>query len=237
MKKLFSCLLALALTLPLLTASADSVTVRIKAMRCEDCAHKVNTALSSKPGIESLDFNLERRTVTVEYNPALTCTDSIYAALKSTRRYMPSEYNPKEVIRRGMGLKVEEMKTSEDSLCIMEGLGNEVGIDSIGPNMAKGYIFVRYDANRTDRATICQHLEDLGFTPVAYYTSPVISHAYFKIPPALCTEDTVEQVLTIDGVDDANVNEHLGSLAITFVNTTTTREKLEKEISKIKNKE
>ena len=139
-----------------MAASMDTLVVRIKAMRCEDCAHKVSLALNGKPGVEGLQFDLEKRTVAVAFDPAKTNTDSICATLKATGRYKPSTYDPKEKIRRGMGLKADEMKTEADAELIKKNLYEMVGMDSVGPNLAKGYIFVRYDANKTTKATIRQ---------------------------------------------------------------------------------
>ena len=89
---------------------------------------------------------------------------------------------------------------------------------------------MRYDANKTDKATIREKLESLGFTPVTYYTSNIISFAYFKMPAEAATEENLEMILALDGVDDVNANPAKGSLAITFVNTQTTEEKLLSEI-------
>ena len=47
MKKLLSILLTFTLVFPF-TMSADNVTIRIKAMRCEGCAHKVGKALKNQ---------------------------------------------------------------------------------------------------------------------------------------------------------------------------------------------
>ena len=210
-----------------MAAGTDTLVVRIKAMRCEDCAHKVMVALKKKPGIEDLQFDLEKRTVAVAYDPTKTNTDSICATLEATKRYKP---DPHEFIRRGMGLKVDEMKTEADAEFIKKSLYAMVGMDSVGTNLEKGYIFVRYDANKTKKAVIRQQLLKMGFTPVNYYTSKNISFAYFHIPAQAATDETIEKVLALDGVDDVNVNAAKGSLAITYVNTKTNPEKLFEEI-------
>lgn len=225
-KKLFTLLLLFSTANAAMSASIDTLVVRIKAMRCEECAHKVVLALNGKPGVEGLLFDLEKRTVAIAYDPAKTNTDSICATLVATKRYKPSTYDPKEKIRRGMGLKADEMKTEADAEFIKKNLYEMVGMDSVGPNLAKGYIFVRYDANKTTKATIREKLKEIGFTPVNYYTSNIISFAYFKIPTEAANDATIETVLSLDGVDDANVNPAKGSLAITYENTVTNPEKL-----------
>ena len=225
-KKLIILLLLFIIANAAIAAGTDTLVVRIKAMRCEDCAHNVSLALRGKSGIEGLQFDLEKRTVAVVFDPAKTNTDSICATLKATGRYKPSTYDPKEKIRRGMGLKADEMKTEADAELIKKNLYEMVGMDSVGPNLAKGYIFIRYDANKTTKATIREKLKEIGFTPVNYYTSNIISFAYFKIPAEAANDETIETVLSLDGVDDANVNAAKGSLAITYENTVTNPEKL-----------
>ena len=233
MKKLLSILLAFTLAFPF-TMSADNVTIRIKAMRCEECAHKVGKALNAHQGINSLDFNLERRTVTVDYDPALISTDSINAILKKTGRYQPSVYNPNDVIRKAMGLQVEEMQSMDDLIRIMNNLYKVEGMDSVVPHLEQHWVFVRYDANRTDRATIISSLMKGGFTPVAHYTDSRISHAYFKFSPAgVDAEGTADEVLALDGVDDVCYNPQLGSLAITYLNDQISKEKLEEEVNQL----
>ena len=229
-KKLFILLLSFFVSKAAMAAGIDTLVVRIKAMRCEDCAHKVTLALNGKPGVEGLQFDLEKRTVAVAFDPAKTNTDSICATLTATGRYKPSTYDPKEKIRRGMGLKADEMKTEADAELIKKNLYEMVGMDSVGPNLAKGYIFVRYDANKTTKATIRQKLLDIGFTPVSYYTSNIISFAYFKMPAEAATEENLELILGLDGVEDVNANPARGSLAITYVNNQTTEEQLLSDI-------
>ncbi len=207
----------------------DTLVWRIKSMRCEECAHKVGKALRRNPNVESLDFNLERRTVTVAYDGTKTCPDSIMNYLRGTG-YKPYPYSNTEVLRRGMGLKIEDMHCQNCANRIMERLSQVEGVDSIAPHLDKHYVFFRYDANRTSKAVIRDVLGSMGFTPVTYYTSKIINFAYFNIPAEKANEETIETALGLDGVDDANVNKRQKSLAITYVNNETNEEKLLKEL-------
>ena len=205
--------------------STDTLVWRIKSMRCEDCAHKVNVALRKDAGVKGLAFDLEKRTVAVAYDKAKTSPDSIMQQLRGTR-YKPSAYHPNDTIMRGMGLQMSDMHCQNCANRIVKRFTGMEGIDSIGPNVDKHYVFFRYDANRTTKATIREVLGSMGFTPVNYYTSKDISFAYFNIPEEAVGEATVEAALAIDGVDDANVNRKQKSLAITYVNTETDEERL-----------
>lgn len=227
MRRLFL-LFTLALLAQVMVAveNTDTMTVRIKGMRCEECAHKVKNILNKVGGVEKMRFNLERRTVTIDFDAQLTNRDSIKANLARTGRYKASPYDAKEPILRGIGLKIDDMHCQKCANRIMDRLAEVEGIDSIGPNVEKHYVFFRYDANKTSKGEIRDVLGRMGFTPVNYYTSKNISFAYFNIPVEQTTEETIETALALDGVDDANVCQRQKSLAITYVNTETTAEKL-----------
>ncbi len=218
--------LALMAMVQTVSAATDTLTVRIKGMRCEECAHKVKNVLGKLNGIEGIRFNIERRTASVAYDPQKTSEGNIKECLAATGRYKASPYNPTEVIHRGIGLQMADMHCQNCANRIMKRLQAMEGIDSMAPHLDKHYMFIRYDANRTSKADIRKALGELGYTPVNYYTSKNISFAYFKIPAEQVTEETVETVLAMDGVDDANVNARQRSLAITYVNTETNEQRL-----------
>ena len=204
----------------------DTLTVRIKGMRCEECGHKVMVAVKRLPGIEAMRFNYERRTATIAYDPALTCRDSIEARLAATGRYKASAYSPGDTIRRGMGLRMDDMHCQRCADRIDGRLQTMEGIDSLSPHLDKHYCFIRYDANRTSKATIKEALIELGFTPVNYYTGPKVGYAYYNIPAAQATRQTHDDVLTLDGVEDVCVNPRRKSLAVTYFTDETNAEKL-----------
>ena len=210
--------------------SSDTLTVRIKGMRCEECAHKVKTVLRKDAGIGGILFNIERRTATIAYDPAVTSADSIYAHLKATGRYKASPYDPNEVIHKGIGLRMDDMHCQKCADRIIERLGKLEGVDSLAPHLDQHRFFIRYDANRTSKKDICALLLKIGYTPVSFYTDKRISYAYYLIPAEAATDETIEQVLAIDGVDDANVSKLRKSLAVTFLNTKITADELLRQI-------
>ena len=198
-------------------AAQDTLTVRIKGMRCDECAHKVMTVVRKLPGIESVRSNTERRTTTIAFDPALTCADTIKARLDATGRYKTSAYSPNDTIMRGIGLRMDDMHCQRCADRIAKRLQPMVGIDSMAPHLDKHYYFIRYDANRTTKADIKEALTQLGFTPVNYYSGPKVSFAYYNIPKEQATQETLDEVLILnDAIDDVNVNARQGSLAVTF---------------------
>ena len=207
-------------------AGAQTLTVRIKGMKCEECGHKVMVAVKQLPGIESMRFNYERRTAVIDYDPAQTCADSIEARLAATGRYKASPYSPTDTIIRGMGLRMDDMHCQKCADRIMAKLQPMEGVDSLSPHLDKHYYFIRYDANRTCKATIKEALLGLGFTPVNYYTGPKVSYAYYNIPAEQASQDTMDEVLILDGVEDVCVNPKRKSLAVTFFTDETNADKL-----------
>jgi copper ion binding protein len=225
MKRLFTLTTAALMTLTL-TAANETIVLRIKGMRCEECAHKVTTVLKKLNGIGNMEFDFEKRTAAITFDNTQTCADSITARLARTGRYKSVPYSKDEVIRRGLGLQMGDMHCQGCANRIKQRLEKMEGIDSLAPHVDKHYFFIRYDANKTCKAAIKEALGELGFTPVSYYTSKEISFAYFLIPKEQATESTIEEVLALDGVDDVNVNAKRGSLAITYVNKDTSEQQL-----------
>ena len=145
MKKWF--LLTLAMV-ALQAKAADTLTVRINGMRCSECGHKVKNILRKNPGVGALEFNYERRTVKMAYDSKKTCVDSIYSALARTGRYAAKPYDPKAVITRGYGQRIDDMHCQKCADKIANRLNAMEGIDSIAPHLDKHYYFIRYDANK-----------------------------------------------------------------------------------------
>ena len=226
MKRLFILICLHLFVLTLCMAQTDTLTVRIKGMRCDECAHKVMTAVRQLPGIESVRSNIERRTTTVVYNHMLTCADSIEARLAATGRFKASPYSHSDTIIRGIGLRIDDMHCQNCYNRIYKCLSPMAGIDSIAPHLDKHYVFIRYDANRTCKADIKDAISALGYTPVNYYTGPKISFAYYTIPKEQATQESLDRVLVLDGVEDVNINARRGALAVTFFNDETTAEQL-----------
>jgi len=215
-----------------IAADSDTLTVRIKAMRCDDCAHKVMTALTKNSGVEDVQFNLERRTASIIYNPDAVTPDTLCAILDATRRYKASPYSPDEVIRRGIGFRIDDMHCKKCSDRITGRLNEMQGIDSIAPHLDKHYIFVRYDANRTTKDSIRTAINELGYTPVNYYTSDNIAFAYYNIKGKMPSQEAIDEVLTISAVEDVNVNTLRHTMAVTYFSKEISAERLHKAIRK-----
>ena len=207
-------------------ANSDTLTVRIRGMRCGECAHKVKTALRQDNGVKGIVFNLERRTATISYDPATTCTDSIYARLATTKRYKATPYSKDEVIHRGIGFRMDDMHCQKCADRIMGRLQKLDGIDSLAPHLDKHYMFIRYDANRTCKDSIRTAINKMGYTPVYYYTSDKIGFAYYNIPAGGVAQEAIDDIVALDAVDDVNVNTRRNTMAVTYFCKEMTAEQL-----------
>ena len=198
-KKRILCAAAVVLlqVLAVNAAVSDTLTVRVKGMRCEECAHKVRVAVKEVPGVSDMLFNLERRTVSIVYDPAQATPAAIRERLDKTGRYKASDYSPADVIRRGMGLRMDDMHCMNCANRIMKRLEQMEGIDSLAPHVDKHYLFVRYDANRQTKDNIRAAILQLGYTPVNYYSGPKVSYAYYKIPAEQVSQETIAEVLML----------------------------------------
>ena len=225
-KPLFTLLLMMAMHATLNAASIDTLTVRIKGMKCGECAHKVMTAVRQLPGIDNVVSNTERRTTTITFDPTLTCRDSIEARLAATVRFKASPYSPNDTIRRGIGVRIDDMHCQNCANRITKRLEQIAAIDSMSPHLDKHYIFIRYDANHTSKDVIREAISQLGYTPVNYYSGPKVDYAYYNIPAAQATQETIDEVLILDGVEDVNVNQQKQSLAVTYFTDETDAKKL-----------
>ena len=222
--------LLLTAQLGVMAQDIDTLTVRIKGMRCEECAHKVKNVVKKLGGIDGITFNIERRTASIAFDKRQVCADSIKARLAATVRYKATAYSPSDTIMRGFGLRIADMHCKNCYNRISKRLQDEVGIDSMAPHLDKQYIFVRYDANKTCKAAIRKVIDGLGFTPVNYYSGPKVSYAYYIIPAEQVSQETIDEVLMLDGVEDANVNDKKKSLAVTFFTDETNADKLQADI-------
>lgn len=201
--------------------TTDSLTMSIQAMHCGKCAHKVSNILHANEGIEDFYINEERRTVSVVYNPQKTSKDSIMSQLAATKRYIPKVYSTDEVMPRTIKQRIADMHCRKCEQRIITRLTAINGIDSLATDLAEHDVLIGYDANKTCKDTIRQSLIALGFTPVDVLlhhgkTVEGISYALFNIPESAANDNTVEDLMAIDGIADVCVNAKKKTLAITY---------------------
>jgi copper chaperone len=62
-------------------ASTEDTTISVPEISCEHCVKTINGALDALPGIESVNTDLDSKTVHLRYDPAQVSMDTIEATL------------------------------------------------------------------------------------------------------------------------------------------------------------
>ncbi|MBO5626070.1 MAG: hypothetical protein J5953_09790, partial [Prevotella sp.] len=106
------------------------------------------------------------------------------------------------------------------------------GVDRVDFELENNCAIVRFNADLTTLDEIRSIVTQTGYTPVNYCRCGRGAYAYFLIPAEKATAETVEKVLAIDGVEDANVNSRRQSLAVKYHHQEIAAKKLLKKIRK-----
>ena len=82
-------ILSIAMVLMALTAAAEkqTVTLYIHDMECNGCKAKVEKTLAFERGVQDLEFNLEKRQVTIVFNDKKTTIEKLQQALMKYNKY------------------------------------------------------------------------------------------------------------------------------------------------------
>ena len=82
-------ILSIAMVLMALTAAAEkqTVTLYVHDMECNSCKAKVEKTLAFERGVQDLEFNLEKRQVTITYNDEKTTVEKLQQALMKYNKY------------------------------------------------------------------------------------------------------------------------------------------------------
>jgi len=76
-------------TVPAGAAPLATERINVEGMSCQHCVHAVKTAVSALPGVASVDVSLEKKLVTVGFDPAKTGIPSITAAIEGEGYSVP----------------------------------------------------------------------------------------------------------------------------------------------------
>ena len=129
-------------------------------------------------------------------------------------------------------LRIDDMHCQKCANRIRSRLEKQAGVDQVTFELENHCAVIRFNSELTTQDDIRSIVTDLGYTPVNYCRCGKGAYAYFLIPDDKATEQTVEKVLAIDGVEDANVNSLRHSLAVKYHHQEISAEKLLKKIRK-----
>lgn len=165
---------------------------QVDGMRCKSCVGKIESNISSHPGVSSIEVSLEKQSAVIGYNPNALSSDALCRAIESLspgtfkvrlcnggERSNPfivqcsSEASNAEQIssdqtRQEMSSKVTvvniEGMTCNSCVQSIEGLlSQKPGVKRISVSLANKNGTVEYDPAATSPETIRAAIEDMGF--------------------------------------------------------------------------
>jgi copper chaperone len=60
----------------------EKTLLQVEGMSCEHCVHAIKTAVGALPGVKTVEVNLKKKTVDVEYDGAKSSLDKIRAEIE-----------------------------------------------------------------------------------------------------------------------------------------------------------
>lgn len=129
-------------------------------------------------------------------------------------------------------LRIDDMHCQKCADRIRSRLEKLAGVDQIAFQLENHCVVIHFNSDLTTTDELRSLVTEAGYTPVSYCRCRKGAYAYFLIPADKATGQTVEKVLAIDGVEDANVNSLRHSLAVKYHHQEISADKLLKKIRK-----
>ena len=60
----------------------QNTNLNVEGMSCQHCVHAVKSSVGALAGVETVDVSLEKKLVTVRFDPGVTSLDAIKHAIK-----------------------------------------------------------------------------------------------------------------------------------------------------------
>lgn len=102
-----------------------TVTFHVPQLECQNCEAKVKKNISFEKGVKSFTTNVEKRSVTITYNPAKTTVEKLQAGFKKfgyTATVAPAKCEKSACAKAGSCCKKEEKccEKKADTCCKKE---------------------------------------------------------------------------------------------------------------------
>lgn len=129
--------------------------------------------------------------------------------------------------------RVDDMHCRKCSNRITTALRKLECIDSVATSLGRHSVTVNYDAKRIGKEQIREEMLRMGYTPVECFEGDRIDCAYFQLEDGAVSGETLAAVKAIDGVADVTLNVRRKAMAVSFVKTRQTPEKLLQAMSEL----
>ncbi len=150
-----------------LGAPDTEATLPIGGMTCASCVRRVERALQKVEGVHSAGVNLATERATVEYDPTLTNTAALRAAVEKAGYTIPTEEET---------LPIEGMTCASCVRRIEKSLAKLPGVESVSVNLATEAATVKYNPAMVAHADLGKAVERAGYTVRARSTSASATH-------------------------------------------------------------
>ena len=129
-------------------------------------------------------------------------------------------------------LHIDDMHCDRCAQRISNVLKQLTAVDNVEADVLDHNISISYNAEKMTIDSLQQVITQAGYTPVKACRCGRAAYAYFLLPEGAATQQTIDRVMAIEGVEDANVNSRRQSLAVKYHHQQLPAKKLLKKIRK-----
>ena len=202
MKKMILCAMFLAGTCNLSLLNAQEMSkaqYRVEGMNCEHCVSNVKQTLRKQSGVRKVDADLEKKVITITYDAQKISPEKMILSLNATKRYIPTTYSVSDVITRVVSYRSDDMKCANCAKKVEKAIQTYAGVDSVGVDLDKKVVTVKYDANKVSKSTFEQTFDKLGYLTTTFYPNEIVGYARYTVKAGKLDEESKQQL--IDNVE------------------------------------
>lgn len=198
-----------------LAETLKSIQYRIENMHCGGCAGKVKKALSTEPGVKEVNFDLDKRVVTISYDADKINPDVLSSTLTKAK-YAPAPYSVNDVIDRTASFKVSEMRCGGCASKVKKNISVIAGVKSVDVDLDSKSVKVAYDANKVSKAAFKGDFMKMGYTVTSYYANKAVAYDSFKVTNDKICCKVGKALAKVKGILDVNVNKKAKTIAVAY---------------------
>lgn len=147
----------------LIAQEMSKVQYRVEGMNCEHCVSNVKQTLRTQNGVRRVDADLEKKVITITYDAQKITPETMILSLNATKRYIPTAYSTNDVITREVSYDSDNLECSSCAKKVEDAIRTYAGVDSVGVDLDKKVLTVRYDSNKISKSSFQQVFDNYGY--------------------------------------------------------------------------
>ena len=155
--------------------------------------------LANDPEVRKVDADLEKKVITITYDAQKISPEKMILSLNATKRYIPTTYSVSDVITRTVSYRSDDMKCANCAKKVEKAIQTYAGVDSVGVDLDKKVVTVKYDANKVSKSTFEQTFDKLGYLTTTFYPNEIVGYARYTVKAGKLDEESKQQL--IDNVE------------------------------------